>query len=254
MKFKAIFIIISAVLVWTCPASSAVLVLKSGERIEGQIVDVSDKAIFFQSGQDISNYSYGDIQDINSFSEEERQKGLDAKATQTLAASRSLLAGLENHVSREISQDELRQKAGAFRDYVAGHFGKNLKADEKEVLEGLKGVLSRPPAPVPSVPENATPTPEDIIRRYEPYQSELHEKILKLLRRYLEEWIARAKVSQASLGEEDRFLERVIGKARLAFLRSALPSAETLRDRVDRYLKNVDALHQAVDHAIKANQ
>lgn len=246
MKVKTFLITIFAVFLWIGPAFAAILVLKSGERIEGQIVDVSETAVFFQSGKDISNYSYGDIQEISAFSEEEVQKGFDVKATKSLAASMSFLAGLGDHVSREIPKEELRQKAGAFRDFVAGRFGKDLKADEKEVLEGLKDALNRPPAPVP--------TAEGILKRYEPYQSELHEKILKLLRRYLNEWISRAHTEQAALREEDAFLERVIGKARLAFLRSTLPSAEALRDRVDRYLKNLDALHHAVDHAIKANQ
>ena len=233
-------------------ASASTLELKSGQKIDGRIIDVSATAVYFQSGQDILNYSYDQILKITSFSEEEVAKGYDHKSAEALAASGGSLFQAEELAARGSSPTGLRKRLRALKVYIQEHFSKDLKDDERDALHSIGEALQKEPPPVPE--PRANPTPGDIVKMYAPYQSEFHDKILKVLRRYLDQWISDTHSAELSLQHEERMIERVFGKTRLAVLKSLLPTVESLHESVDRYLKNLDALRAASQVAINAHR
>ena len=222
---------------------ASTVVLKSGERTQGRIIGTSREEVYFQSDTRILNFPYRDIQEITDFSTEEIEKGYGEEVAQALETSTAPLATATEAVSREFTPDQLKDKMRAFKEYILQHFSHKLKSDEKGVLQSLGEVLDMP-APAPPSAEHGS-LAEQVLASYAPYQSDLHEKILNLMMRYLNEWISEARGGGGSFAAEEQFLERALGRTRLAVLRSVLPSMEALRDNVRRHLANLAELRYA---------
>lgn len=222
---------------------ASTVVLKSGETTEGRIIGTSTGEIYFQSGTRILNFAYRDIREITDFSAEEIEKGYGEEVAQALEISSAPLAAAKEVASREFTQSQLKDKMRAFKEYILKNFSRKLKPDEKGVLQSLGEVLDMP-APPPQSAENGSLT-DRVLASYAPYQSDLHEKILNLMMRYLNEWISEARDGGGSFAAEEQFLERALGRTRLAILRSVLPTLEVLRDNVRRHLANIAELRYA---------
>lgn len=232
---------------------ASTVLLRSGERIEGEIINTSADEIYVQSGTDIRNIAYRDTQEVTDFSVNEVERGYPDAVAEGIEASGFSLKQAEAFVSREFTIAEIKEKLRTFKDFILERFSGSLKNDEKDVL-GSIGAALEADAPVPIVPRGENPTPEELVRMYAPYQSDLHDKILHLMLRYLDQWIADVDHGNASFQEEERFLVRVLGETRLAVLRTVLPSLELMRDTVKRYLANLAASRHAAERAILAHQ
>ncbi len=238
----------------SCHASFASnIVLKSGEKFEGVIVNVSPEEIYLQSGANILNFAYRNIREVTDLSDDEIQRGYHEKVAQGLEASQFSVEQAQTFVTREFSLEEIKEKLRSFKDFILERFSDHLKSDEKGVLESIDAALRAGP-PEEVKPKGAIPTPDELVQMYAPYQSDLHDKILNLMIRYLDQWIADANSGNSSFGDEERLITRVIGQTRLAVLKTMLPALETIRETVRRYLTNLAASRYAAQQAILAHR
>ncbi|GEM_PF-4651750 len=246
--FSLIFLVIA-----THTSFASTVVLKSGERFEGVIVNVSPGEIYFQSNSNILNFAYGNIREVTDFSDEEIQHGYREEVAQGLEASQFSVEEAQSFVTKEFSIEEIKEKLRSFKDFILERFSDRLKSDEKGVLESIDTALrTRPPEPIQ--PKGEVPTPEELVQMYTPYQSDLHDKILNLMLRYLDQWITDANNGNSSFENEERLITRVIGETRLAVLKTMLPSLESVRDTVKRYLANLAASRYAAEQALLAQR
>ncbi len=205
---------------------AATLNFKSGEKKQGRIVASSSEEMYVSTPEGVSNYPLKDIKEVTQLSGEElKTEGV-----------REALRSLYSPVS--------------FNESNFKRFSKDLKADEREVLELAGQSMKKKPA------SSKVPTGDDLMGMFVPYQSELHEKIMKLMVRYLDRWIAEAKEGGPDnlSPAEASWIKQMAGKSRADLLKLLLPSMQSLRETAVRHLRNLAELNYAIKQAVQANQ